>query len=66
MSRARPAHPYKPYLSHWVQFTGRWGRAGNGKFWKRQLAKVRRRAWKNERHTRGLAGMESTVNYKTW
>lgn len=54
------------FVSVFMQWTRHGNHSGNGKFWKRQLSKVRRRAWKDERHPRGLAGMESTVNYKTW
>lgn len=68
MSRNHPAHPPKPYEHAWY-FTSRWSRgnhSGIGRRWKRRLAKLRRRAWRDERHPRGLVGMESTVNYKTW
>ena len=41
-----------------------WYSPGAGKYWKRQLHKARRRYWKDERHMRGLARYESTVNWR--
>lgn len=38
---------------------------GDGWF-KRRLSKLRRRAWRNPDHPRGLAGLESRVNWKDW
>ncbi len=53
---------YPPYLG-----IGQiWASAHEGKFWKRLLHKARRRAWRSEGHERGLAGIESTVNWKNW
>lgn len=43
-----------------------WLTAHSGRYWKRLLSKKRRKTWKDERHQRGLAGLESTVNYKNW
>lgn len=44
-----------------------WHRAGEGRFWKRQLSKARRRAWKQK----GIEGREnncyeSECHYKGW
>ena len=41
-----------------------WPNRGIGRYWKRLLSK-RRRKWQDV-HQRGLANIESTVNYKTW
>ena len=48
---------------------GTWGTPGNGKYWKRQLNKAERRAWKNDvagrkKPDRGLSGHRGTVNWK--
>lgn len=43
-----------------------WHSAGEGRYWKRLLSKVRRKAWKHEDHQRSLPSMESNVNYKNW
>jgi hypothetical protein len=62
--RGRWYHNGRP-LPPWPVCT--WpGKSRNGRYWKRCLSKARRRAWRDERHPRGLAGWESTVNYKTW
>ena len=54
--------------SGWCLWSFGWGgRIGTGKWWKRALHKARRRAAKAEitgRHVRGLAGYESTVNWR--
>jgi hypothetical protein len=53
-------------LPWWVSITQTWGRRpGNGRFWKRMLSKVRRRAWKDD-HERGLSQLESRVNWRDW
>lgn len=53
-------------LPWWISFSQCWSDTpGEGRFWKRKLSKARRRAWRDP-HQRGLAGLESTVNYKTW
>jgi len=49
----------------WLSFTQVWSGRGIGRWWKRRLSKVRRRAWRDP-HQRGLAGIESTVNWKDW
>jgi hypothetical protein len=43
----------------------RWPRSG-GWFWKRQLSKARRKAWRNPGHWRGLLHWESECNWKRW
>ena len=54
----------------WLTFSQVWGTAHEGRFFKRRLSKVRRRAWKDEilrgHRPRGLPGAESTVNWKNW
>jgi hypothetical protein len=56
-------------------FTEQWQGVGNGRFWKGLLAKVRRRAAKEEiraeleetrPHLRNLDGVEGEVNWKGW
>jgi len=49
--------------------SSRWGSRGEGRFWKRQLSKVRRRAWKEElegRNPRALSHWERICNWKNW
>lgn len=62
MSRTRKDH--KDYAKNfpWLWMLFRWNR-GNGKFWKRQLSKARRRAWKDP-HQRGLTRYETECNWK--
>lgn len=50
----------------YIAVYGRWSCPGKGRYWKRRLSKVRRRAWKDPRHPRGLRGIESICNYKGW
>ena len=61
---------YFSELPRYVHFTQTWGnKRGMGRYWKRQLSKARRRASKAEidgRKVRGLAGIESEVNWKGW
>jgi hypothetical protein len=52
-------------LPGWVGFTRVWNKRGEGRYWKRRLSKARRRAWRDT-HKRGLAQIESTVNWKDW
>jgi len=52
-------------------FTCQWAGRGTGRWWKRKLSKVRRRAWKDvelrgRRVPRGVDGIETECNYKTW
>ena len=62
---------YEDRIPEWAR--GRWYfvsfywsfKPGQGRFWKRQLSKVRRRAL-DDRHTRGLGPMESRCNWKNW
>jgi hypothetical protein len=49
----------------WIKDENTWKRQGVGRYWKRRLSKVRRRAWRDT-HKRGLAQIESTVNWKDW
>ncbi len=44
---------------------GRWGSRGEGRYWKRQLSKARRKAWKigNER---SRVKYERICNWKNW
>ena len=53
-------------LGNWM---GIWPGRGNGRYWKQQLSKARRRAWKSEvlygRYI-STAGIERECNWKTW
>jgi hypothetical protein len=53
------------WLPWWISFSQTWGGRGQGRYWKRLLSKIRRRAWRDP-HRRGLAGIESRVNWKDW
>lgn len=48
-----------------VNFTGRWGSRGEGRYWKRQLSKARRRAWKYG-HEGALIKYGRICNWKNW
>ena len=61
MSYATRRHRRQPEINLFKM----WPNEGIGRYWKRRLSKARRRAWRDE-HERGLAGTESTVNYRTW
>lgn len=50
--------------SPYTRFCGRWPRRGQGRWWKRKLAKTRRR-WQDP-HIRGLVRIESECNWKGW
>ena len=52
------------WLPWYVSFSQVWSKSGRDT--KRKLSKTRRQAWKDERHQRGLAGIESTCNWKDW
>lgn len=52
-------------ISSHASFTDRWSGRGIGRFWKRQLSKARRRAWKDP-HKRGLMNYEHECNWKSW
>lgn len=62
------------YYPPWVTFGCVWNSRHEGRYWKRQLSKSRRRAWKQGRLERGeTCGLyrgsksyESTCNYKGW
>ena len=64
MSRTRKDD--KDYYKNfpWLAMLFRWHR-GQGKFWKRQLSKARRRSYKDT-HQRGLARYERECNWKGW
>lgn len=49
----------------WLTFSYFWPNPKIGRWHKRRLSKARRRAWRDP-HTRGLAGVESTTNWKGW
>jgi len=54
-----------------VHFMQIWPGRHQGRYWKRQLSKARRRAWKEEvflgrGNPRGLAAIERECNWKTW
>jgi hypothetical protein len=56
-------------LPWYVTFSETWGSRGEGRYWKRQLSKARRRAWRTElagHRPRGLPDIESRVNWKNW
>lgn len=44
-------------------YTFAWHSPHEGRYWKKLLARARRRAWKDP-HCRGLVGLERTVNWK--
>lgn len=49
------------------RWTGLWPRAGAGRYWKRQLSKSRRRAWKQYRiEGRANTRYESECANKNW
>lgn len=53
----------------YVSFSEKWGKPGQGKYWKKKLNKARRKKAKLE--CRGIRGksnkvLESLVNYKMW
>ncbi len=58
----------------WVGFGNLWNTPGIGRYWKRQLSKARRRAWRQGRADRGedIGGYrgqhayETECNYKSW
>ncbi len=58
-----------------VTFSEMWSKAHEGRFWKRQLSKARRKAAKRlcrygeddlAKVERGLAGIEGECNWKRW
>jgi hypothetical protein len=53
------------WMPWWLSFSEVWNGVGQGRYWKRRLSKARRRAWKDS-HQRGLAELESKVNWKDW
>ena len=56
----------------WLNFYRCWPGKGIGRYWKRRLNKMRRKfakaciAGRGRGHERGLADLESTVNWRTW
>ena len=57
-------------LPDYISFSQTWsGKAGNGRYWKRQLSKARRRYWKmllRFGYARYPTRIEREVNYKGW
>jgi len=56
------------WMPWWLSGTHVWSE-GQGRFWKRQLSKARRRAWKYEVRTGkplNITSIESEVNWKGW
>jgi len=50
---------------YFLTFTHLWCSKHYAKYAKRRLSKARRRAWKDP-HERGLASIESDVNWRGW
>jgi hypothetical protein len=53
-----------------ISFMQQWPGRHQGRYWKRQLSKARRRAWKNEilynHRPRSVDRYERECNWKTW